>query len=58
MEQSQKKIKIPLFNSLVFIKINENSRDKIFDFIGLVRYLFWLGKPAIVLDSEIAVLKK
>lgn len=54
----KKKVKTPLFTSLVFINIAENSRDKVFDFINNSRYLFWVGKPAIVRDSEIEILKK
>ncbi len=54
----KKRVKTPLFNSFVFINIAENSREKIFDFIGMVRYLFWMGKPAVVRDSEISVLKE
>jgi len=54
----KKRVKTPLFNSLVFINIAENSRDKIFDFINNSRYLFWINKPAVVRDSEIEILKK
>tara|TARA_R100000935_G_scaffold56605_1_gene88616 strand:+ start:2382 stop:2855 length:474 start_codon:yes stop_codon:yes gene_type:complete len=54
----KKRVKIPLFNSLVFINIAASSRETIFNFIRLVRYLFWLGKPAVVKDAEIETLKQ
>jgi hypothetical protein len=30
----------------------------VFQSLGAVRYLFWLGKPAIVRDEEIGTIKK
>jgi hypothetical protein len=30
----------------------------VFQSVGVVRYLFWLGKPAIVRDEEIDTIKK
>jgi transcriptional antiterminator RfaH len=53
----KKKIEIPLFNSYIFVKVEEEKRNVIFDIIGVVRYLFWLGKPAIVKDNEIRIIK-
>ncbi len=54
----KKKIQIPLFRSYVFINISDADRAKVFQVAGVVRYLFWLGKPAIVKDQEITVLKE
>ncbi len=54
----KKRVKTPLFTSFIFINIAPGSRDKVFDFINSSRYLFWLGKPAIVKESEIEVLKE
>ncbi len=53
----KKKIQVPLFKSYVFICIEEADRDKVFAFPGVVRYLFWLGKPAIVKPQEIAAIQ-
>ena len=53
----KKRVKTPLFTSLIFINIAAGSRDSVFDYISSSRYLFWLGKPAVVRESEIAVLK-
>lgn len=53
----KKKIQVPLFNSYIFVKIEEKDRNIIFGITGAVRYLFWLGKPAIVKDKEITVIQ-
>lgn len=54
----KKKVEVPLFNSYVFVRLPEAERNMVFQSIGVVRYLFWLGKPAIVRDEEIETMKK
>lgn len=54
----KKKIEVPLFNSYVFVQLADSERNSVFQVSGVVRYLFWLGKPAIVKDEEIEVIKK
>ena len=54
----KKKVQVPLFNSYVFVNIEESDRNLVFQSTGVVRYLFWLGKPAIVRDEEIKVIKQ
>ena len=54
----KKKVEVPLFNSYVFVHLAENDRNEVFRASGAVRYLFWLGKPAIVRDEEISTIKK
>lgn len=53
----KKKVKEPLFKSFLFIHIESSNRDLVFDFPGVIRYLYWLGKPAIVRDTEIIAIK-
>lgn len=53
----KKKIEVPLFNSYVFVKVSDSERNSVFEVAGVVRYLFWLGKPAIVKDQEIEIIK-
>lgn len=43
----------PLFTSYVFVKLEEKDRDLVFTVPGIVRYVFWLGKPAVIKDAEI-----
>lgn len=53
----KKTVETPLIKSYVFIKSTEKNRSMAFSVHGVERYLFWLGKPAIVRNEEIEVLK-
>ncbi|QSW87440.1 UpxY family transcription antiterminator [Flavobacterium endoglycinae] len=53
----KKKVEVPLFNSYVFVQMADSDRNSVFQIAGVVRYLFWLGKPAIVRDEEIDKIK-
>jgi len=53
----KKKVEVPLFNSYVFVQMADSDRNSVFQIAGVVRYLFWLGKPAIVRDEEINIIK-
>jgi transcriptional antiterminator RfaH len=48
----------PLIPSYVFVQIEEQHRNEVFQVPGVVHYLFWLGKPAKVRDVEILQLKQ
>lgn len=54
----KKKVEVPLFNSYVFVRLSDSNRSSVFQIAGVIRYLFWLGKPAIVKDEEIEIIKK
>lgn len=54
----KKKVEVTLFNSYVFVRLAEKDRNLVFQSSGVVRYLFWLGKPAIVRDDEIDTIQK
>ncbi|MCK5814865.1 MAG: UpxY family transcription antiterminator [Flavobacteriaceae bacterium] len=54
----KKKVEVPLINSYVFVQLKEKEREIVFQVPYVVRYLFWLKKPAIVRDEEIRVLKE
>jgi transcription antitermination factor NusG len=54
----KKKVEAPLINSYVFVNIEESDRNIVFEIPGVVRYLFWLGKPAVIQEQEIEVLKE
>lgn len=53
----KKIVETPLFNSYVFVNLPEKDRNVVFNVPGVIHYLFWLKKPAIVKDSEIENLK-
>ena len=54
----KKKIDIPLLSSMVLVKIDDKDINTVFECSFVVRYMFWLGKRAIVRQSEIDILKK
>lgn len=53
----KKKVTRPLLSSYVMVQLEEKERDKVFSCIGIVRYLFFLGKPAVVSASEIDLMQ-
>lgn len=48
----------PLFKSYCFVKLSELDREKVFSVKGVVRYLFFCGKPAVIRQEEIDLLKR
>jgi transcription antitermination factor NusG len=53
----KKKIRRPYFNSYVFVRLNEEDRNLVFRVRGVLRYLFWQGRPARVPDPEMEELR-
>ena len=53
----KKKVSEPLLPSYLFIKITEKKRALPLQDTSILNYIFWLGKPAIVRESEINTLK-
>lgn len=53
----KKSILVPVLPSMVLVKIEKNKRNQVFDIPGVVRYMFWLKKHAVVRDSEVDSLK-
>jgi len=53
----KKKINSPLFKSYIFVRLEDAERRNVFDIPGVTRYLFWLGKPAVVRDEEMNTLR-
>ena len=53
----KKKVSEPLLPSYLFIKITEKKRATPLEDPSVLNYIFWLGKPAIVRESEIDTLK-
>src|SRR5215510_5987210 len=48
----------PLFPYFVFVKITENELSSIKQIDGVVNFVYWLGKPAIIRDSEIESIRQ
>lgn len=53
-----KKIQKPVLPSMVFVNIKENDLNTVFFCKSVLRYMFWLGKRAIIRDFEIEILKQ
>ena len=53
----KKSILVPVLPSMVLVKIEKNKRNQVFDIPGVVRYMFWLKKHAVVRNSEVNSLK-
>ena len=53
----KKKVSEPLLPSYIFIKTTEKNRPQPLKDPSVLNYIFWLGKPAIVRESEIDTLK-
>ncbi len=49
----KKIIEEPLFKSYVFVNMEERERAVVFGTPGIVNFVFWLGKPAILQDYEL-----
>ena len=53
----KKKVNKPLLSSYVMVELKQKERQKVFACTGIVRYLFFLGKPAVVPSSEINLMQ-
>ena len=54
----KKRIRVPVLPSMVLVNIEDKDIDRVFECSVVVRYMFWLGKRAVVKQSEVDVLKK
>jgi transcriptional antiterminator RfaH len=54
----KKKVTTPVLPSYVFVQVEEKNREVVFQVPGVVRYVYWLGKAAIIRDAEITTLKE
>ncbi len=48
----------PLFKSYVFVQVTEPKKWELMKINGIVNYVYWLGKPAVIRDEEIDTIKK
>lgn len=52
-----KMVEEPLFRSYCFVRLEEHQRAVVFGTPGVVGYLYWLKKPAVVQQFEIDLIK-
>lgn len=48
----------PLFTSYVFIRISEADQLAVRQTEGVLNFVYWLGKPAMVREDEIEIIKR
>jgi transcription antitermination factor NusG len=53
-----KTVEEPLFKSYVFVKIGEEERTAVRMTNGVVNFVYWDGKPAIIKEKEIQTIKR
>ena len=53
----KKKVTKPLLSSYVMVELEDKERNKVFACSGIVRYLFFLGKPAIIPAFDITLMQ-
>ncbi|MAH61378.1 MAG: hypothetical protein CMF42_03710 [Legionellales bacterium] len=54
----KKKIEKPVLSSMVLVRVDEKELNNVFYSKSVLRYMFWLGKRAIVRDFEVEILKQ
>lgn len=54
----RKTVEEPLFTSYVFVKISTKDISKIRQVLGLVNFVYWLGRPAVIPEQEIIAIKE
>jgi transcription antitermination factor NusG len=53
-----KLVEEPLFKSYVFVNIEESGRTEVRMTDGVINFVYWNGKPAIVKDKEIEAIRR
>ena len=53
-----KVVEEPLFKSYVFVRILEADKTQVRMINGVVNFVYWLGKPAVLKDKEIETIKR
>ena len=48
----------PVFKGYVFVKLEENKKWQVKDVSGILNFVYWLGKPAVIRDEEIDTIRK
>lgn len=48
----------PLFKGYVFVRVEESNKWDVKKIDGILNYVYWNGKPAVVRDEEIETIKK
>ena len=52
-----KLVEEPLFRSYCFVQLEDKDKDNVFNVPGVVRYVYHCGRPAIIREKEMDLLK-
>lgn len=53
-----KLVEEPLFKSYVFVKVSDEDRTAVRMTPGVVNFVYWNGKPALIREKEIGAIKR
>ena len=53
-----KVVQEPLFKSYVFVKVSDEDRTAIRMTPGVINFVYWEGKPAVIREKEISIIKR
>lgn len=53
----KKIVEVPLFTSYVFVNISPDEKLSVLQTDGILNFVHYLGKPAVIRDEEIALIK-
>jgi transcription antitermination factor NusG len=48
----------PVFKSYVFVKVDDDKKWDLKKINGIINYVYWLGKPAVIKEEEINTIRK
>lgn len=54
----KKIVEEPLFTSYVFVRISARQQSQLYEVDGILNFVYWLGRPAIIRDNEIDLIKR
>lgn len=54
----KKKVLTPIFPSYIFVQVAENEMLSVLKDPGVINFVFWQGKPAIIKNEEINLIKE
>lgn len=53
----KKKVKVPVFPSYIFVRVAEAERMGVLEDPGVLNFVYWLGKPAVIRDEEMEMVR-
>ena len=54
----KKVVQEPLFKSYVFVQISDKEQSSVRRVSGVMNYVYWLGRPAVIRDVEIEIIRQ